>query len=475
MRVHVPLRTIPLLLSALACPLASPSDAANFLVDSLIDASDSAHGDGVCASALAGAPCTLRAAVQEANALAGADRIVLPAGTLVLTVAGIAEELAATGDLDLLEALEIEGAGESLTVLDGGALDRLFDLRPTTAPLPLTLRHLTLRGGLATTLSQHGGCLRNAASGVVDLYRVTFADCRSNAGGAIANAGTVRGVEVTFAANMGPPGDEDWATGGAILNDGPGSSLDFRRTSFTGNRGANGGAIHTTGSFSTPPRATIQIADSSFTDNHAVQIGGAVLANSSTDLTFVNTTFSGNSAGLGGALGNDGGCFIALHHCTVTGNSAPMGGGIGEVHFAPHLIELRNTILAGNTATNVGPDCHLRLHSDGGSLIGDPTGCEPTLTATDLTGIDPLLGALSAPHPLDRFQAHPLLPGSPALDSGDAAWCAARDQRGLARPQDGDADGEALCDRGALEMAPALLFHDGFEDGSSARWTASAG
>ncbi len=80
MRVHVPLRTFPLLLSTLVCPLASPSDAAVFSVDSLIDASDSAHGDGVCASALAGAPCTLRAAVQEANALAGADRIELPAG-----------------------------------------------------------------------------------------------------------------------------------------------------------------------------------------------------------------------------------------------------------------------------------------------------------------------------------------------------------------------------------------------------------
>lgn len=466
---------IPLLLLALACQLASPSHAAVFTVDILIDASDSAHGDGVCASALAGAPCTLRAAVQEANALAGADRIELPAGSLVLTVAGIGEELAATGDLDLLEALEIAGTGETTTVLDGGALDRLFDLRPTAGPLFLTLRHLTLRGGLTTTLAQPGGCLRNAASGVVDLYRVTFTDCRSGAGGAIANAGAVRGVEVTFAANMGPPGDEDWATGGAILNDGPGSSLDFRRAAFTGNRGANGGAIHTTGSFSTPPRAAIHIEDSSFTDNHAVQIGGAVIGNSSTDLAFVNTTFSGNSAGLGGALGNDGGCFIALHQCTITGNTAGIGGGIGEVHFDADFIELRNTILAGNTATNVGPDCHLRLHSDGGSLIGDPTGCEPTLTATDFTGLDPLLGALAAPHPLDRFQSHPLLPGSPALDSGDAAGCAARDQRGLSRPQDGDGNGNATCDRGAIEMAPALLFHDGFEDGSPARWTASAG
>jgi CSLREA domain-containing protein len=450
----------------------SAARAVLFEVTSLVDAGDAAPGGGLCASA--GGLCTLRAAVQEANALAGADRIGLPAGELELTLPGIGEELAATGDLDLLEAIEFEGAGEALTILDGGALDRLFDLRPTAAPLTIALRNLTLRGGLATGLAQHGGCLRNSATGVLDLFRVTFTDCRSNNGGAIANAGAVRGVEVTFAANMGPTGDEDRAQGGAILNDGPGSSLDFRRAAFTGNRGGNGGAIHSIGSFAEPPRASVRIEDSSFTGNQALQIGGAVIGNSSTDFTFVNCTFSGNSAGLGGAIGNDGGCFIALHHCTITGNSAPMGGGIGEVHFAPHLIELRNTILAGNSATNIGPDCHFRLHSDGGSLIGDLSGCEATLTATDLTGVVPLLGALAAAHPLDRTLAHPLLAGSPALDAGDPQWCAPRDQRGLSRPQNGDGIGVASCDRGAIEMAPGLLFHDGFEDGALDRWSPAA-
>ena len=452
---------------------ATPADAAVFTVDSLLDAPDDSPGDGLCASVLAGAPCTLRAAVQEANALPGADRIELPAGTIVLSLAGTGEELAATGDLDLLDPLEIIGAGEELTILDGGELDRVFDLRPTASPVALSLRSMTLTGGLSTGSTQPGGCLRNAASGIVELFRVTFTGCRAGAGGAVANAGAVHGIEVTFSGNMGPPGDENGAEGGAILNDGPGSSLDFRRSAFFGNHGSSGGAIHTTGSFSTPPRATIHIEDSSFTGNSA-GFGGAVLGNSSTDLTFVNCTFSGNSAGFGGAIGNDGGCIIALHHCTITGNSADMGGGIGEVHFAPQLIELRNTILAGNSATNTGPDCHFRLHSDGGSLIGDLTGCDATVTATDLTGIDPLLGPLAAPDSLDRFQAHSLLAGSPALDTGEAQWCAPRDQRGLSRPQDGDDDGTAICDRGAIEMAPALLFHDGFEDGSTARWSAAS-
>jgi hypothetical protein len=42
--------------------------------------------DGVCATA-SGA-CSLRAAIMEANALPGADTIIVPAGTYVLALAG---------------------------------------------------------------------------------------------------------------------------------------------------------------------------------------------------------------------------------------------------------------------------------------------------------------------------------------------------------------------------------------------------
>ena len=57
--------------------------AAGFTVDSTADASDANPGNGTCAAA--GGACTLRAAVEEANALAGSDSVsVRQASTLCL-------------------------------------------------------------------------------------------------------------------------------------------------------------------------------------------------------------------------------------------------------------------------------------------------------------------------------------------------------------------------------------------------------
>src|SRR5581483_618871 len=88
---------------------------ATFTVNSTADAVD-ATIDGICAAA-SGA-CTLRAAVQEANAAADADVVVLPAGTFRLAVTGTGEDAAATGDLDVTQPLEIDGAGADATIVD---------------------------------------------------------------------------------------------------------------------------------------------------------------------------------------------------------------------------------------------------------------------------------------------------------------------------------------------------------------------
>ena len=58
------------------------ADAITFAVNNTADVVDAAPGNGVCATA--GGVCTLRAAIQEANADPGGDTITLPAGTYKL-------------------------------------------------------------------------------------------------------------------------------------------------------------------------------------------------------------------------------------------------------------------------------------------------------------------------------------------------------------------------------------------------------
>ncbi|GIK56540.1 MAG: hypothetical protein HND44_03265 [Chloroflexi bacterium] len=72
-----------------------------FTVNSTADATDAVPGDGVCETAPGNGICTLHAAIRESNALAGADEIILPAGTYLLTIPGANENNAATGDLDI--------------------------------------------------------------------------------------------------------------------------------------------------------------------------------------------------------------------------------------------------------------------------------------------------------------------------------------------------------------------------------------
>ncbi len=77
------------------------------------------------------ADCSLREAIIAANNLAGADSITLPTATepYTLTIAGFSEDAAATGDLDITDALNINGDGAGDTIINGNrdaTVDRVF-------------------------------------------------------------------------------------------------------------------------------------------------------------------------------------------------------------------------------------------------------------------------------------------------------------------------------------------------------------
>src|SRR4051812_10120402 len=67
-----------------------------------------------------GGPGSLRQAILDANAAAGADTVTVPAGTYTLSIAGANEDAGATGDLDVTGELTLTGAGAATTIVQAG-------------------------------------------------------------------------------------------------------------------------------------------------------------------------------------------------------------------------------------------------------------------------------------------------------------------------------------------------------------------
>ncbi len=432
------------------------SMAIDFAVNKLADTAD-----GSCDVS----DCSLREAVIAANALPGVDTIILPAGNYVLTLSGSGEDLAATGDLDIMDDVTLTGAGSVQSIIDGNATDRVFHVM---SGITANFSGITVRNGLADGL---GGGLFN--QGITTIETSHFAD--------------------NFSVN---------SFGGAIENRDPNSlnaQLTITSSRFSGNCARSGGAIDSQGSLTIINSAFINnvpgmtsMGSCSTGDGAAVHLqGGTALIEGSTfagnrggtgaisiwsaTVSIVNTTIM-NNEGIGGiytAVGAGGIENQSIGDITITNSTIAYNTGLtegGGIHGSSlGSIKLGNTIVALNIAPDGGPDCSDRDRFPGGpgggiesldyNLIGSLADCGIVLQANDVTG-DPGLGAtvnLSVPQGAAYL---PLLATSQAIDAGNNATCAADDQRGQVRPVDGDGDGVAMCDIGAIEQTPPAQEND---------------
>lgn len=414
--------------------LTSPARAAvTFTVNSTGDGTDADTTDGVCGTGLlqfpSGQPqCTLRAAIQQANATAGADTIEFSVSEVALSVGGRSEEAAETGDLDITGDVTVDGGG-AIVRADANFDDRLFHV---VSPAKATIKGLTVTGGRETD----GGGIYVAPSAKLAL-----------------SGSTVQGSAASDSTG-------GVVLGGGILNEG---TISISRSTIRGNKSENlgSGDSYGGGLFNGGPAT---ITDSTFvanaTDGPASSGGGGIFNDSDGTLTLTNVTVSGNSASgsnggnFGGGVHNGAGN-LTLANATLNGNSAASGANLSSQPFNnSYRTYVQNTIVANPLGG--GLNC-----SGGGvqmvgyNLVYPGNTCFASAGPGTIEGQDPKLGALTdngGPTP-----THALLAGSPAIDAADNAACPAADARGLARPRDGDGNGAATCDIGAFEKGFGIV------------------
>jgi CSLREA domain-containing protein len=374
----------PLLLAILAAgwlltALLPAAQAATFTVNSTADAVDAHPGDGVCATATH--VCTLRAAIQEANALAGADIIKLPAGIFTLTLAGADEDDAATGDLDITDDLTLTGAGAASTIIDGGGSDRVLDIFAAAVNTPhVDIAKVTIENGAVQGTVLDGGGIWN--SGTLTL---TDSVLSQNKAGAGSSTDVLDG-------KGGPGGD-----GGGVWNSG---TLTVLNTTLSQNNAGEGG----TGGGCNPETDTDCLSGGG---GGGPGGGGGGIYNTNT-LTVTNTIFSHNTAGTGGssnvggnggAGGNGGGIFNTSvltvtnssfsQNTTGTGGSSSFSyagaGGSGAGIWNSGMLTVINSTLSSNTAGNGGDEGDSGFGGQGGAGGGIVNGGSLTLTNTTLS------------------------------------------------------------------------------------------
>jgi CSLREA domain-containing protein len=460
-----------------------------FIVTTAADYDDNACSD---------ADCTLREAINAANALSDANTITFASNDIITLGSQLP---AVTTDI------AINGNGSANTIIQASecnpvtlpnhctpATYRVFEVKSGGA---LTLNDLTVQNGVCSgscaTSGSNGGGIYNAGTTTISnatirqnsansggggmynvvisskaiLTNVTFSTniAISFGGGGMFNAGNVPGsinlMDVTFSGN---------AVGGTINNtsyDGLGagmlnygSSPELINVTFSQNSttadGYGGGMYNE--NHSSPTLTNVIFSDNHagagggmfnrnasspeligvlFSANQSGGRGGGMYNESNSSPTLINVTFSNNEVGSqGGGMYNNSN--PTLMNVTFSGNIANQGGGMYNGSGVPTLT---NTIIANS----VGGDCSGTLDAASAYNLIEGSACGLTNGVNgNIVGPDPLLGSLVDNGGFTQTQA--LLSGSRAINAGTNTGCPATDQRGVARPQG------SHCDIGAYEQ-----------------------
>lgn len=390
---------------------AAPLHAAEFVVNSPADSADPNIGDGTCGiPSIGGSICSLRAAIQEANANATADTITFTTGGPINLTSSLPP---------ITSAVDITGPEDGITVDCGGdpANRTAFVYTNAATDVTYVLSNLTI-SNCFTDAALGGAAVRFVEAGAgstLNISNVTFNGntASDGTGGAIrlgasnptaaqaslainingstftGNAADLGGGAIYSTARLTVSGDSSFSEnnsgdngpGGAIASVlGSAGTLNVSNSTFTGNVAGsgdagttNGGAIYALERLNT---LVTEITDSSFTGNTAVHGGGLALGDGTAVVS--NSTFSTNTVtGRGGAIylgaddssegANDGNSAATLSNLTLSDNTAAAGGGVGAAdENSSGALSMINTTVAGNAMNGID------LGTNQAVLLADP-------------------------------------------------------------------------------------------------------
>ncbi|MCL4835705.1 MAG: hypothetical protein KJZ86_24925 [Caldilineaceae bacterium] len=296
----------------------------------------------------------------------------------------------------------------------------------------VTLRVSSL---ISNRAGRFGGGIASSG-GTVDIFSSTIQENHApTGGGGLWNADTDVTIEDSHITENSTFSDSTGNFGGALYNVG---QMIVRRSAIDYNSATDGGGIYNQGAHS-----SLTVEDSTLNANSVTGGAGALQLGDGT-IRIVNTTVSGNSAGIfagGVEVGATNGS-QTFQNVTITGNSAPEAANFyqdtGELILSPSL---RNVIIANPLGGGV--NCaYLRADASLGNNLASDESCNFT-AAGDQQPVDPFLAALADNG--GPTLTHLPTGDSPAIDAGDNATCPAADQRGYTRPE-GD-----ICDIGAVD------------------------
>ena len=310
--------------------------------------------------------CTLRAAIQAANAKPGLDKLVLKKKNYRLKIKGTGEDDAKTGDLDVSSKIVIGGRGASIA---GKGVDRIFDV---SSEGDLNLRNVKVFGGTPAD-TESGGGIRNAGSLVLKRSSVggnSVTGDGASGGGVFNDAGSLRVNASDIVSNSAVR-----AGGGIETNAGDVTIRTARRWATTTPAPLRATVADCTSPAPGPSRS----ATAPCAGNSATAEGGGLWNSAGGKMTVDGTvidqnTAAGNDADQGGGgLYNDGGSLIVLDSSTITANQATgtsgSGGGLLNVGGAVDrratvtIADNKSNRAGGGIETNIGSVALIRRRS----------------------------------------------------------------------------------------------------------------